>query len=227
MLRLIALAAVIAAASANVRLNEVWNQAQTEAAGLVHRGNFTTSPLPHEYIATESLPTNFSWCDQDGINYCTKSLNQHIPQYCGSCWAHGAVSALADRIKIIRKGQGIDINPSVQHMLNCGNVGSCHGGSVDGPYQWIMQISKRTGSGIAYETEQPYMACSKESSEGFCKAASWTCTPENVARTCGSFSREGGSCKGLSKYPNATMTDYGSISGESALKKEILARGPV
>ena len=51
---------------------------------------------------------------------------------------------------------GIDINPSVQHMLNCGGVGSCHGGSVDGPYQWIKSISDKTGTGISYETSNPY-----------------------------------------------------------------------
>ena len=56
---------------------------------------------------------------------------------CGSCWAHGAISALGARIKIARKGQGVDVNLAVQHVLNCANVGSCHGGSVDGPYQWM------------------------------------------------------------------------------------------
>lgn len=61
------------------------------------------------------------------MNYLTMSRNQHIPQYCGSCWAHGSVSALGDRIKIARNAQGIDVNLAVQHILNCGGVGSCHG----------------------------------------------------------------------------------------------------
>lgn len=73
-------AAVAFATPVIKRHNEVWTKEQTEAAGLVHRGNFTISPLPHEYIDTKDLPTNFTWCDRDGVNYCTKSLNQHIPQ---------------------------------------------------------------------------------------------------------------------------------------------------
>ena len=36
----------------------------------------------------------------------------------------------------------------VQHMLNCGGVGSCEGGSVDGPYQWIKKMSEK-GTGIS------------------------------------------------------------------------------
>merc|ERR1712085_228911 len=223
--RLIVTALIIGAASAYV--NEVWNQEQTEAAGLVHKGNSTISPLPHEYLATSQLPTNFSWCDHEGVNYCTKSLNQHIPQYCGSCWAHGSVSALGDRIKIMRKAQAPEINLSVQHILNCGDVGSCHGGTVDGPYQWIKSISDKTGPGISYTTSNPYLACSSESTEGFCSHADFTCTAVNVARTCGSFDQEGGACTGLSKYPNATISDYGSISGKAAMMKEIYARGPI
>merc|ERR1719345_92214 len=173
------------AAGEHVRVSEVWNQAETEANGIVWRGNKTTTPLPHEYIKSEDLPDSWDWRNINGTNYCTMSRNQHIPQYCGSCWAHGSVSALGDRIKIARKRKGIDgidINLSVQHILNCGGVGSCHGGSVVGPYQWLHDLSKRTGSGISYETSNPYMACSSESQEGFCGNADWSCNAMNVAR---------------------------------------------
>merc|ERR1712019_16504 len=137
-------------------------------------------------LADEALPDNHNWCDRDGKSYCTKSLNQHIPQYCGSCWAHGAVSSLGDRVKIARKGMGIDIDLSVQHILNCGNVGSCHGGSVVGPFQFIKDLSDQ-GDGLSYETSNPYMACSAESQESVCPYANWDCPPVNVARTCSTF----------------------------------------
>jgi cathepsin X len=80
------------------------------------------------------MPANFTWQLVDGVSYTTKSLNQHIPQYCGSCWAHGALSALADRIKISRGAAGDEINLSIQWVLNCGGyiAGSCHGGSHSG-----------------------------------------------------------------------------------------------
>ena len=146
---------------------------------------------------------------------------------CGSCWAHGAISALGDRIKIARKGMGIDINLAVQHMLNCGNAGSCHGGSVDGPYQWIHQIGEATGTGISFETSNPYLACSQESEEGICKGQDWSCSAMNVARTCSTFPSMGGKCAGLGKYPNATIGEFGSISGADAMAKEIHERGPI
>merc|ERR1711924_361650 len=214
------------AGAASARINEVWTKEQTEAAGLVHRGSYAISPLPQDYIQDSEVPTNFTWCDKDGVNYCTKSLNQHIPQYCGSYWAHGSVSALGGRIKIARKAKGIDINLSVQHILNCGNVGSCHGGSVDGPYQWLHSISKSTGAGISYDTSNPYMACSSESTEGICKAVKWECTDDNIARTCSTFPPSG-FCGAIKNYPNATISQYGSIEGADNMAKEIYQRGPI
>jgi len=225
MVHIILLLVVILCASVMSRKSELLSREEVEKSGVTWRGNLTTS---HDNLLKhESYPDNFSWCDKDGVNYCTISRNQHIPQYCGSCWAFGTTSALADRIKIARKGKGPDVTVSVQHMLNCGTAGSCHGGSIDGPYQWISSISKKTGTGISYESGQPYLACSKESTEGFCPKIDTTCKAINVARTCGSFSQEGGPCSGLSRYPNATISDYGSISGADAMMKEIFARGPI
>lgn len=219
------LAAAAEAPNRRERPSEVWTKEQEKEAGIVYN-SYVSGNQPFEALSSEALPKAFTWCDKDGVNYCTMSRNQHIPQYCGSCWAHGSVSALGDRIKIARKAQGIDINLSVQHILNCGGVGSCHGGSVVGPYQWIHSITQSTGSGISYETSNPYLACSSESQVGFCPHADFTCTPENVARTCSTFPPQG-KCAALSHYPNATVAEYGSISGQDAMQKEIFARGPI
>ncbi|CAJ1377372.1 unnamed protein product [Effrenium voratum] len=207
------------------RTSELLPREEAEKLGVVWRGN-ASEQSSHELLGDVEMPSEFTWCDKDGKNYCTMSRNQHIPQYCGSCWAHGAISALGDRIKIARQGAGVDINLAVQHLLNCGGVGTCRGGTVDGPYQWLKGISEK-GTGISYETSNPYVACSSDSSEGFCPHVDTSCKPVNVARTCGSFSQEGGPCTGLSDYPNATITDYGSISGADAMMKEIFHRGPI
>merc|ERR1712167_276612 len=92
---------------------------------------------------------------------------------------------------------------------------------------WLLEISKKTGTGLSYETANPYVACTPDSDEGFCSHVDTSCKPLNVARTCGSFSAEGGPCTGLDNYPNATITDYGSISGRAAMQKEIFHRGPI
>jgi cathepsin X len=99
------------------------------------------NPLPHTYITPHQLPDEFNWGSVNGRSYITRSLNQHIPQYCGSCWAHSALSSLADRIKIARPEQtGDEINLSIQYLLNCaGTAGSCHGGSATGAYEFIKE----------------------------------------------------------------------------------------
>jgi cathepsin X len=183
-------------------------------------------PLPHTYIDTKALPDAFTWGDVDGVSYLTHSLNQHVPQYCGSCWAHGALSSLADRIKIARKAKGDDINLSIQYILNCGSeiAGSCYGGYHTGVYEFI----KKTGH-VPFDTCQPYMACSSDSKEGFCKHLDTTCTASNTCKTCDTFAGMGGECTEIDIFPNATVAEYGMIEAENvdAITAEIYARGPV
>mmetsp|Transcript_22868 Transcript_22868/g.28054 ORF Transcript_22868/g.28054 Transcript_22868/m.28054 type:complete len:363 (-) Transcript_22868:215-1303(-) len=183
------------------------------------------SPLPHTYLSGNKLPKEFSWEDVDGQSYLTHSLNQHLPQYCGSCWAHGAISSLGDRIKIARGGQGSDINLSIQFILNCGGeiAGSCHGGYHTGVYELIQTMGY-----APFDTCMPYLACSEESTEGFCPHVDTTCKKENICRTCDTFGGMGGKCTEIDYFPNATVAEYGMVENDvEKIAAEIYVRGPV
>ena len=156
-----------------------------------------TSDLP--YVIKEKwdqgrTPESFDWRRVGGQNLLTRSLNQHLPTYCGSCWAHAAVSTLADRIKIIRvkflsdKDEEEnedplfpDVSLSIQFILNCGGeiAGSCRGGSATGAFQFIKEVGY-----IPFDTCQPYMACSSDSKEKFCQHVDTQCKPVNICKTC-------------------------------------------
>jgi cathepsin X len=172
-------------------------------------------------------------------------LNQHLPQYCGSCWAFASLSALSDRLKISRQARGADVILSMQHVLNCGNAGTCNGGNQLDVYAWIHRMSQETGTGVAYDTVNPYIACSAgnkhadgTTSEGFCASKAvlegTTCEPINVARSCSTFDTP---CTPLSSYPNATINEYGIVGrdnptiGEAnavqSIMEEVFRRGPV
>lgn len=176
--------------------------------------------LPISYVDPELLPDDFHWGNVNARSYLTRDLNQHIPQYCGSCWAHAALSSLADRIKISQNAQGADIELSIQYVLNCGKqAGSCRGGSILRTFSWIHNHSV-----VPYETCMPYLACSNDSSWGFCPHVDTSCNLINACRTC---TPEGG-CHSVDFFPNATVAEYGSYSNDvDAVKAEIFVRGPV
>lgn len=189
-----------------------------------HARHLLKSPLPHTYTNPETLPKAWDWANINGTSYVTRTLNQHLPQYCGSCWAHGSLSSLADRIKIKRRARGVDVSLSVQAILNCGTVaaGSCHGGNHLQTYEFIVN----TGY-VPFESCQPYAACSAESTEGQCAAGNYECSPINVCRTCSTFKSEGGVCNPIELFPNATVAEYGPVAGASDMMAEIYHRGPI
>merc|ERR1719384_468190 len=187
--------------------------------------NDYSSPLPHTYLKESDIPDSFTWGNVEDVSYLTRTLNQHLPQYCGSCWAHGAISSLGDRIKIARAGRGgPDINLSIQYILNCGTeiAGSCHGGSATGAYEFVKSAN------VPYASCQQYLACSAESREGFCEQVDTTCNAMNTCRTCSTFKAYGGFCSQLDYFPNATIHEYGTTANDyRQIMAEIYARGPV
>jgi cathepsin X len=208
-------------------------------------------PLPYIYTEPNELPLSFNWGNVDGVSYLTKSLNQHIPQYCGSCWAHSSLSSLADRIKIMRSNVFHDraqkrnmfnpsdknkdkkaqttsavpvhdeINLSVQFLLNCG--ANVAGSCMGGSGTGAYQFIFENGF-IPYDTCQPYIACSQDSVEGMCPHIDTTCSPINTCRTCLGSS----GCVAIREFPNATVAEYGMYKNETfAIMAEIYHRGPV
>lgn len=174
------------------------------------------TPQPFEYMDMTKLPKELDWRDVGGVNYLTETLNQHIPQYCGSCWAHGSSSVIADRMKIMRKAAWPDYQLSIQYLLNCGQhtAGSCEGGEALGVYKMAHK------HGIAERTCLQYVARDDY------------CTPFNTCRNCRPPSGMG-RCYPLDEHSfhRFYVDEYGSIPFDEHIVEnimaELVARGPV
>ncbi|KAH8097411.1 transferase [Aureococcus anophagefferens] len=142
------------------------------------------SDLPVPPSAT--LPKTFSWRRIAGYgSMLVASMNQHVPKYCGACFAFASFHALADRVKIarylaLRSGgdafDGPDLVAAIQVMLNCGGddegwgvAGSCAtGGSSAGVYRWVERFGGVPAAGCF-----PYLA-----TDGL------GCAPDTICRNC-------------------------------------------
>ena len=169
------------------------------------KSEFVVSPLPHTYIKKEDIPARWDIRDLDGRNYATFNQNQHIPVYCGSCWAHGSTSALMDRMNLMRKGEWPSIELSTQEVINCSGAGSCSGGSRIGVYRYAKE------QGIPDQTCQAYEAIDKE------------CNDMGRCMDC----PHGEECRPVKEYKRYKVSEYGSVKGADNIKAEIMARGPV
>lgn len=90
-----------------------------------------------EEIDVSTLPDNWDWRNVNNTNFLSWTKNQHIPIYCGSCWAQGTTSALADRFNILLGDKNpTPVGLNAQVMVNCQAGGSCEGGNPGGVYEY-------------------------------------------------------------------------------------------
>ena len=146
------------------------------------------------FKSREELPTNFWWGNVNGTNFLTVQKNQHIPQYCGSCWSFAVTSSLSDRIKIMRNASWPDINLAPQVLLSCDTVNhGCYGGNPPLAYKWIHE------NNITDETCSPYQALGHTTGLG--------CSAEIKCKNCSSSA-----CASQSKAKIYTVGQYGVIT---------------
>jgi len=178
------------------------------------------SPRPDAVLADGDVPRAFDWRNVNGISYVTADVNQHIPTYCGSCWIHGTVAALNDRIKIARQAAFPDAMLSRQALMNCvpdHNASlpppGCNGGDA-----WMIQHHLAHHS-VGDETCPPYAARNgKCDALGRCR----NCLPPDMEG-----SPVATSCWAVPSYVRYGVAEYGHVAGEQRMQKEILARGPI
>jgi len=162
--------------------------------------------------AVAEPPLSWTWGDVEGVNYLTQTKNQHIPQYCGSCWAQAATSSLSDRIKMARRAAWPDINIAPQVLISCGPMDGCHGGDAGVANKWMAEngITDETCSIYVARGHDNGMPCSKVSR---CE----TCWPET-------------GCYRPQHYFTYFVDEYGDVEGEdqeAAMMKEIYNNGPI
>ena len=156
-------------------------------------------------------PASYDVRNITGVNYASINRNQHIPQYCGSCWTHGTASALSDRIMLMRNSAFPEIDLAPQQLVNCVTAGDSHGCSGGDPtsaYEWILR-----NGGIVDESCQNYLA-----KDGTCDAMG-TC--KNCMPGQGCFAMKEGSFK---RYE---ISAHGTVTGEEAMMAEIAKNGPI
>merc|ERR1712176_246582 len=158
----------------------------------------------------EDLPEQVRWDNVDGTNFLTNVFNQHVPTYCGSCWAHAATSAISDRIKIARKAAWPDINISPQVIISCGTTDQgCHGGEAYNAFEWMSknEVTDRT--------------CSIYRARGLDNGQK--CSAMNVCRNCS----PGEACVVPDQYLVYGVDEFGEVKGEENMMQEIAQRGPI
>ncbi|KAK9814553.1 hypothetical protein WJX72_007790 [[Myrmecia] bisecta] len=195
---------------------------------VVPEENLAFNPQPSPLLELSSLPERFNWCArEDGSDWCAPNWNQHIPIYCGSCWAHGTLSMVQDRLKIRKKGRGPDVMLSRQTLLNCGafeGLGAgCDGGEVADALKYMADF------GLPDEACMTYNATDHMKYDQSLKH----CPADAICRNCMPI-KDVDTCWAVKTPILYKLTSYGRLPNGTRTKdnvhemmSEIYQRGPI
>jgi len=180
-------------------------------------GSHETTARSWDIIPVNLLPKQVDWRDMNGRNYMSWNKNQHIPRYCGSCWAQGTTSALADRFNImtgLKTPTPIGLNAQV--VINCQAGGSCDGGDPAKVYEY------------AFEFGIPDSSCEQYTASNLAERA---CGDVDLCKDCVPPVPEAGDdgldqC-GAVPHTKYYVSEYYSVVGAEQMKSELAQHGPI
>jgi len=175
------------------------------------------TPYAWELLGAEEVPETVDWRNMNGINYLSWNKNQHIPQYCGSCWAQGSTSAIADRFNILNGGlNSTPVGLNAQVIVNCQAGGSCDGGNPGLVYRYAHT------TGIPHSSCEQYTAYNLQGryceAIDLCRDCTWPPPPV------GDDGLDG--CKAVD-FKSYYVSEYYKLSGVDQMKAELAANGPI
>jgi len=173
-----------------------------------------------EQIDEASMPADWDWRNIEGKNYLSWNKNQHIPIYCGSCWAQGTTSAIADRFNIMLGDLSTTpVALSAQTIVNCVQTEDdqgCNGGNPGDVYDWIAK------NGVPDSSCEQYVAHNLPTNScepiDLCKDCTWPPCPE------------GEDCQDncwAVDYKKHYVSLYYTFAGIHEMKAELYKNGPI
>ena len=114
---------------------------------------------PAALAGSTTLPAAFDWRNVNGNSFVTEVKNQGS---CGSCWAFAATAVLESKALIAINTPNVNLNLSEQIVLSCSGAGSCNGGSIDGPANFLSKTGNATEVNFPYTGQNT--ACSAATS---------------------------------------------------------------
>merc|ERR1711915_905493 len=172
--------------------------------------NIRTHP-PAMTVDDDDLPEAWDWRNVKGKNYLSWTVNQHIPQYCGSCWAQGTLAALADRFQIAAGDKFPNLALSPQAVINCRAGGSCEGGNPASVYEFAAKVGVPDVTCLIYEAKDggPVEDCTKPDIN-LCRDCTWP--PPEIG--------EKPNCWAKKNFTRYFAEEYGYVRGVRNMKKE-------